>query len=467
MSALVAVLWASLLTGPAVGETRQARPRVAGSVSPAVRIIQYEKVYVALKVPPRHAGRRFVLQHRTPNGWKKLARGRLNGRGGATVLTRYPRWGRVLTRAYLPSRKGKKKVFTPVVARSVTRGGRVSLRLRYHDGDWEERSVTSPNGRYWVVPQGHPAANTHTVQWVDTLTGAVIRLAGESDFRVPSLVDDSGRVLMLRPGSPYLLQPRTGVQTAVQGLPEIPEPVAMSGNGRYIVLVEPRSGAEGLIMVDASDGSSRDIEGGQYDPIIEDVSVTRNGQVVYQEGPRFWTYGPNDAPRRLMHWPLRTFTTDGSLDLSEDGRYLTFASTRPLVRGDEPGMDVFQADLVTQRLRGVSHRAIRWRGANPTRPGFNAFSGPVASPDGRFVSFVHKPDIAGETGQVQVFLWDRTTGRHRLVSRDLHGRIANSDTVAGSVTSSGVVSFLSTAGNLLAPGAKTRSDGYHLFTWRP
>ncbi|MET0998595.1 MAG: hypothetical protein ABWX73_07775 [Marmoricola sp.] len=243
--------------------------------------------------------------------------------------------------------------------------------------------------------------------------------------------------------------------------------MAMSGNGRFIVPAEPRGGFQGLIMVDTSDGSSRDIEDGQYDPTLEDVSVTRTGQVVYQEGPRFWTYGPNDAPRRLLHWPLRTFTTDGNLDLSEDGRYLTFETTRWLSPGDEPGADVYQADLVTQRLRRVSHRVIRWRGPNPTRPGFNAFHGPVASPNGRFVSFVHKPDIAGENGQVQVFLWDRTTGRHRLVSRDLHGRVANSDTVAGSVTNEGVVSFLSRAGNLVAPGATTRSNGYHLFTWRP
>jgi len=54
-----------------------------------------------------------------------------------------------------------------------------------------------------------------------------------------------------------------------------------------------------------------------------------------------------------------------------------------------------------------------------------------------------------------------------VVSRDLRGQIANSDTVAGSVTSAGVVSFLSTAGNLIAPGVTKRSDGYRLFNWQP
>jgi hypothetical protein len=465
--ALVTVLCASLLAGPATGASRPARPRVAGSVSPPARIVQFDKVYVAVAWPARYAGRRFVLQHRVPSGWRRLAHGRLNGRGGATVLVRYPRWGRVATRAYLPTRHGRKKVVTPAVARTVTRFGAVSLRLREHDGDWEQRSVTSPNGRYWVVPRLHRPANTHTVEWVDTLTGVVVRLAGQSDFRVPSQVDDSGRVLMLRPGGPVLLQPRTGSQTPVQGLPGSPEPVALSGDGRFVVLLEPRGGFQGLVMVDTRDGSTRDIMGGTYDPTIEDVSVTRSGQAVYQAGSRFWTYGPNDAARRLIQWPLRTFTTDGDLDLSEDGRYLTFASTRALTAGDEPGRDVFQADLVSRRLRAVSHRVIRWRSGPTPGPGFSAFTGPVASTDGRYVSFVHRPDIAGESGPAQVFVWDRVTGRHRVVSRDVRGRVADADSVAGSVTSTGVVSFLSVAGNLAAPGAGSRSDDYHLFTWRP
>jgi hypothetical protein len=42
--ALVTVLWASLLAGPATGASRRARPRVAESVSPPARILKFDKV---------------------------------------------------------------------------------------------------------------------------------------------------------------------------------------------------------------------------------------------------------------------------------------------------------------------------------------------------------------------------------------------------------------------------------------
>lgn len=73
---------------------------------------------------------------------------------------------------------------------------------------------------------------------------------------------------------------------------------------------------------------------------------------------------------------------------------------------------------------------------------------------------------AGESGQAQTFLWDRTTDRYRIVSRDLRGRVANSGSLAGSVTNGGSVSFLSTAGSLIRPGKKPM-DAFNVFTWRP
>lgn len=72
---------------------------------------------------------------------------------------------------------------------------------------------------------------------------------------------------------------------------------------------------------------------------------------------------------------------------------------------------------------------------------------------------------AGESGQAQTFLWDRTTGRYRIVSRDLRGRVANSVSLAGSVTHGVSVSFPSTAGSLIRPGKKPMG-AFNVFTWR-
>lgn len=355
---------------------------------------------------------------------------------------------------------------TPAAVRTVTRSGRVSLRVRNYNGDYEKRSVTSPSGRYWVSPQFHLPDYTNSNEWLDTVTGRVLQLTDAVAPLGPLLVDDSGRVLVDTASSPYLLQPQTGQQTPVTGLPAFPDPAAMSGDGRFIVLRVRRGDYEGLVLVDGRDGTTRDIMDGTNDPFIDNVMVSRTGRVIYGVAGRFWMYGPNDAPRRLITWPTPT-ARYGNPDLSENGRFLTFRTGAPLLPGDDAlSPDVFQADLVNRTLRWVSRRAIRWRNPDLERLDFNAYYGPVASPDGRFVSFVNNPDIAGESGQAQTFLWDRTTGRYRIVSRDLRGKVGNSDSLAGAVTTAGTVSFLSAAGNLIRPRTRPRA-AYNVFTWRP
>ncbi len=138
--------------------------------------------------------------------------------------------------------------------------------------------------------------------------------------------------------------------------------------------------------------------------------------------------------------------------LSDDGRYLVFASTATnLVNNDTNGglSDVYLRDLQTNTITIVSKRA---GGGTPD----GASDHPAISPDGNFVAFASYAsdlDVTGtnsNNGHWQVYRWSRATGEIRLVSVNTDGTNGGDSTSwLPSISADGSrISFTTAASNL-------------------
>jgi len=107
-------------------------------------------------------------------------------------------------------------------------------------------------------------------------------------------------------------------------------------------------------------------------------------------------------------------------DFTPDGRFVAFESRASnLVAGDTNGAaDVFVRDLVEGSTTLVSVNSV---GAGA---GHGVSSGPVITPDGRFVAFSSTADdlVEGDTNRLEdVFVRDLLTGAMTLISRGAQG----------------------------------------------
>jgi Tol biopolymer transport system component len=150
--------------------------------------------------------------------------------------------------------------------------------------------------------------------------------------------------------------------------------------------------------------------------------------------------------------------------LSADGRYLAFASEATnLVPGDTNGfVDVFVRD----RVKGTTARvSVSSSGAQGN--GFS--SAPSISADGRYVTFASyssnltSGDKNAATGGSDVFLYDRKTGKTVMVSKSYKGGSSNSESDFPQISGNGrYVVFDSIATNLVKGDKNTFGD---VFVW--
>lgn len=195
----------------------------------------------------------------------------------------------------------------------------------------------------------------------------------------------------------------------------------ISNNGRFVAFT---SQASNLVP---GDGNGF-IDVFLFDPLLRlmrRVSVGSAGEGA----------GPSDDP-----------------SISEEGRYVAFASAAPnLVPDDAPGptnvRDVFVRDVALGTTTRVSVNAGGAQGNGDSR-------NPSISSDGRFVAFESLASnlVAGDTNAAfDVFLKDLQTGAITRVSVDSAGAQAGGPSGGASISADGrFVSFQSAAANLVA-----------------
>jgi Tol biopolymer transport system component len=136
------------------------------------------------------------------------------------------------------------------------------------------------------------------------------------------------------------------------------------------------------------------------------------------------------------------------LNLSADGRYLTFASDEEsLVSGDTNGVtDVFVFEVLSGTFELAS---VDSSGAQADSYSY----APSLSGDGRYVAFVSAASnlVSGDTnGNQDVFVHDRLTGATSRVSVSTTGIQANSDNTDPDISADGTrIAFRSYASNLV------------------
>ena len=132
--------------------------------------------------------------------------------------------------------------------------------------------------------------------------------------------------------------------------------------------------------------------------------------------------------------------------ISGDGRYVTFQSSADLVPGDETCDGIYVRDL---HVNSTSCLPLRPPGSgfmsNAIRPAINA--------DGRYIAFSSPTSyVRGDTGEFDVYVYDRVINTIRRVSTAPDGRQANSsvneDTIGLSADGQ-VIGYTSSATNLV------------------
>jgi hypothetical protein len=208
-------------------------------------------------------------------------------------------------------------------------------------------------------------------------------------------------------------------------------PPKVSSDGRYVVFA---SGSDNLVPNDINGSDDIFLRDNQTGTTIM-VSVDSNG--VHQTGS--------------------FFTNLGDLELSSDGRYVVFASTATnLVSNDTNGVsDVFLHNNQTGETSRVSVDSNGVEG--------NADSHSVdVSDDGRYVVFASGsdnlvPGMAGYFGS-NIFLHDTQTGETTLVSRDLSGEPASAVVDSPSISGNGRYIFFTANANLVVDDTNSKFD---------
>jgi hypothetical protein len=137
--------------------------------------------------------------------------------------------------------------------------------------------------------------------------------------------------------------------------------------------------------------------------------------------------------------------------ISGTGRFVAFRSEAPNL----PGSDTDDSIYVFDRKSGKTRLVSKNSDGEPA-----GGSSPAISASGRYVAFTSEAaNLPGGEGFGKVYLHDRKSGRTTLVSKTSAGEPDNLDSHSARISGSGRrVSFFSTATNL--PGSDTYSDDY-------
>jgi Tol biopolymer transport system component len=154
--------------------------------------------------------------------------------------------------------------------------------------------------------------------------------------------------------------------------------------------------------------------------------------------------------------------------ISADGRYVAFTSeAADLVpgRGTNSTSGLFLADRVT----GVVTRVSRKAGSPRASASGNA-QYPRISADGRFVAYMSTaPDVVpgqvDESGDWDIFLWDRTTGATVLVSRTAASPVTSTGGFAPVINADGSVVAFQSSGKDLVAGQIDDNESDDVFLW--
>lgn len=244
-------------------------------------------------------------------------------------------------------------------------------------------------------------------------------------------------------------------------------------NGRPdIFLYDRLSGAVSWVSLSgtgvAGGGFEQEIsaDGGTVVYFTDNPNLPPDGQIV--------AYDVLTGSRSLVtHTPESPFTPADrgatSLSISGDGRIVTFASfASNLVAGQQDSLQ--RADIfVHDRASGITVLASHAAGS-PSRAGDQASLSPVVSADGRWIAYDSLATnlvtgVRDPGASLDLFLYERTTGENRLVSRHAPGLAsltAVEDSRNPSISADGrYVAF--TSGAALLPGLVVRPSSPNVY----
>ncbi|PWI15360.1 hypothetical protein DI272_15195 [Streptomyces sp. Act143] len=241
---------------------------------------------------------------------------------------------------------------------------------------------------------------------------------------------------------------------------------AMSADARWIAFTarpnrmeaDDPNGYRMLYLLDRETGTVKRVSERtrpDWTSVLYDVSDD-GSRIVYNQlqyrgpGSALWAYDIREGTRQQLNvTPDGTPTTVMAVDasLTANGRYVAFSSGAPdLVPDDTNGTetDVFVRDLVTGKIRRISHDAETAFGTQS----------PEISPDGRYVAYEATPRNrdTGYFGVGNVYLRDLRTGSVRLVSQSATGGTVEDQSVTlYSVTRGGKEVGLASGSTQLVP----------------
>ncbi|MFI9834852.1 TolB family protein [Streptomyces sp. NPDC051913] len=218
---------------------------------------------------------------------------------------------------------------------------------------------------------------------------------------------------------------------------------AMSADARWVAFTarpnrmeaDDPNGYRMLYLLDRTTGKVKRVSERarpEWTSVLYDVSED-GSRIVYDQfqyrgpGSALWAYDIRSGTQQQLNvTPDGTPTTAMAVDasLTADGRYVAFSSGAPdLVPDDTNGTDpdVFVRDLVTGKIRRISHNAETAFGTQS----------PEISPDGRYLAYEATPRNreTGYFGVQNVYLRDLRTGQVRLVSESVGGGTVEDEAV--------------------------------------
>lgn len=270
--------------------------------------------------------------------------------------------------------------------------------------------------------------------------------------------------------------------------PSVASGTALSADGRFVVfsssastlVADDTNGVDDVFVRDQQSGAVRrvsvGVDGAQGNSASLLPSISANGRYVSFFSQASTLMPGSSGGRHVYVKDLYSGTVarasslpDGSLPaqaessfttmlsaLSADGRYVVFASSRPLAAGDtNVHIDVYVKDMQTGALDLVSSNSADVVGDSSS-------SFPTISADGRHVAFISTagnlvPDFIASSLQNKVFIKDRQTRSTRLVSATASGEAATGSCgIAPSLSADGrFVAFQCDSPNLPANGSWT------------
>ena len=227
---------------------------------------------------------------------------------------------------------------------------------------------------------------------------------------------------------------------------------SLSGNGRFVVFdgergdLAPHKGTGPLLL---------DMEAAHLVYVWD--RVTRRTEVVSRNAAGYAAAGRSSVEHLT-----------GS-KISRDGQWVVFTSIATnLVPGPANGTGLFDAPQVYLRDR-AGNRTIRVT-TNPAGLAANGTSAmPCLSPNGRWVSYASDASDLGDVDVTpsyhdnlpagrDVYLYDRTTGTHRIVSRSSEGLPGDLRSEQSCVANDGTVVFVSFASTLVRGDTNRQPD---------